>query len=74
VGLIGELRWGQWGALLGASIGTLRRVVILKTEDSTQEQVSAAAAKIEHDVPGVETVLLEFEFNIKDNLGVREPD
>ena len=52
----------------------LRRVVILKTEDSTQEQVGAAAAKIEHDVPGLETVLLEFDFNIKDNVEVREQD
>ena len=52
----------------------LRRVVILKREDSTQEQVDAAAAKIEHDLPGVETVLLEFDFNIKDNVEVREPD
>jgi hypothetical protein len=50
----------------------LRRVVVLKTDDSSEEQVEAAAKKIEQDFPDIETVMLEFDFDIKDHTVPRE--
>lgn len=45
----------------------LRRVVVLKS-DSSNDQVEAAAKRIEREVVGVETVMLEFDFNINARL------
>ena len=46
----------------------LRRVVVLKTDGSPEKEVEVAAKRIENTMPGVETVMLEFDFNIKANV------
>lgn len=45
----------------------LRRVVVLKTDASSDERFNAAAQKIQTAVPGVESVLLQFDLEITDN-------
>ena len=46
----------------------LRRVIVLKTDETSESQVKAAADKITHAMPWLDTVLLEFDFNIEDTL------
>lgn len=46
----------------------LRRVIVLKKGDCDDQQLEAAAEKIEHDVPSVETLMLEIDFDIRANI------
>jgi hypothetical protein len=46
----------------------LRRVFVAEADDSPQEQVEAAADKIKNAMPELETVMLQYDFEIGDNV------
>lgn len=46
----------------------IRRVLVTKADDSPQEQVEAAVDKIKNAMPELETLMLEYDFEIDDNV------